>query len=248
MKLRAVAAVFASATIVALGFAAGAGAQAGAEQPSPTQQRIAMLRQSLQASQQQIRAYEWVETTVVSYGGEEKSRKQQRCFYGANGVLAKVLLSESAPASGGPPGVLPIGRIAKRAAGRKKEELTAYMQSAVELVHAYVPPDPGRIQQSGRAGKASVNMVEPGRRVRLDFGDYLKPGDRLSAGIDTRTNQLLSVSVASYLETPDDPIQLEVTMAVLPDGTAYAARTTLDAPAEKLAVTVENTGYRRAGG
>jgi len=36
------------------------------------------------------------------------------------------------------------------------------MKEAVALVHAYVPPDPARIQQCVNAGKLSVNPVEPG--------------------------------------------------------------------------------------
>ena len=56
-----------------------------AAQPAPMpqvepslQQRTAMLKAWLQASQAQMRAYEWIETTVVTQGGEEKSRTMKR--------------------------------------------------------------------------------------------------------------------------------------------------------------------------
>jgi len=35
---------------------------------------------------------------------------------------------------------------------------------------------------------------------------------------------------------------------VLPDGTIYTARTTLNVKAKEMTVTVENSGYRRSGG
>lgn len=213
-------------------------------QPTP-QQRAAMLSQWLQASQAQVRAYEWIETTVVSKDGEQKSSTQKRCYYGADGKVQKVVVQQSAEKGGGPPGVLPPGRLLKKAMEHKKEELTAYMQSAVELVHNYVPPVPGLLQQSINGGKLGMQMLDPGRRVRLSFADYLKPGDTLGVDIELPTNRLLAVQVASYLDSPEDAVALNVTMGVLPDGTIYAARSSLDAKAKGLNVTVDNTGYRR---
>ncbi|MGH8863376.1 MAG: hypothetical protein ACREVZ_01810, partial [Burkholderiales bacterium] len=163
-------------------FSMGAAAQSPAppqSQPPPTpQQRVGMLKQWMQASQAQLRAYQWIETTVISKGGEEKSRKQNTCYYGADGKLQKVpVASGEAEKSGG-------GPLKKKIAASKKEEMTAYMQSAVALVKSYVPPDPERIQQSQNAGKVSINMLEPNRRISLDFKDYLKPGDMLSVEME----------------------------------------------------------------
>jgi hypothetical protein len=212
-------------------------------QPSP-QERAGMLKQWLQASQQHLRTYEWIETTVVSAGGEEKSRTAKRCYYGVDGKLQKIVVEQSASEEGGPPGILPPGRLLKKAAEHKKEEMTATMQKAVDLVHQYIPPSPAEIQRVVDAGKLGVQVLEPGRRVQLNFADYLKPGDSLGVEIETPTNRLLGMSVSSYLDSAKDPIALRVTMSVLPDGTIYVERSVLDATAEKLNVTVENTGYR----
>ena len=51
----------------------------------------------------------------------------------------------------------------------------------------------------------------------------------------------------SFLET-EDAVVLNVEMGVLPDGTIYAKRTTLDAKAKGITVNIENSGYRRTGG
>jgi hypothetical protein len=198
-----------------------------------------MLRQWLQASQAQLRGYEWIETTVVSVKGEEKSRQQKRCYYGADGVLQKVQVGEP-PAQPS----APRGPLRKAIVESKKEEMTAYMKSAVELVHGYVPPDPNAIQTATQAGRLAVQMLDPGRRIRLDFSDFKKPGDELGVEIETPTNRLLGLTVNSYLDAPADAVSLNVAMSVLPDGTIYTQRTQLDAPAEQLAVVVENSGYR----
>ena len=217
----------------------------GAPAPPTPQQRAEMLKQWLQASQAQMRAYEWIETTIVSKDGEEKSRTQKRCYYGADGKVQKVVLQSSPAQGGGPPGILPPGRLAKKAAAHKKEEMTEYMQSAVELVHSYIPPVPGLIQQSISAGKLGMQMLDPDRRVRLTFGDYLKPGDSLGVEVELPTNRLVGMAVSTYLDSAKDPIALNVTMSVLPDGTIYAAESKLDAKAKGISVSIENTGYRR---
>ena len=65
-------------SVVAL--ASGAGfVQPAAAQTAP-QERVAAIKQSFQESMAALRQYEWVETTIVSVKGEEKSRTQQRCL------------------------------------------------------------------------------------------------------------------------------------------------------------------------
>ena len=215
---------------------------AQAQPPPPTpEQRVAMLKQWLQASQMQLRSYEWIETTVVTKGGEEKARKQNTCYYGADGKVQKVPI-----ASGDEPESGPRGPLRRKAAAKKKKELTEYMQSAAALVQSYVPPDTNRIQNAVNSGKFSANMLEPGRRVQLEFRDYLKNGDLLAVDIELPTNRLLGMHISSFLYTAEDPIQLDVSMGVLPDGTIYTNQVRLAAPAEDIVVTIENSGYRHA--
>ena len=123
--------------------------------------------------------------------------------------------------------------------------MTEYMKSAAELVHQYIPPAPGLVQQSVNNGKMGMQMLDPNRRVRLTFGDFLKPGDSLGIEIELPTNRLLAMSVASYLDTAADVVAMNVAMSVMQDGTIYVARSVLDAKTKGLSVTVENSGHRR---
>ena len=135
-------------------------------------------------------------------------------------------------------------RVKQHVIENKKEEMSEYMQKAVALLHRYLPPDPSRIQASKEAGKAAMSVVEPDRRIRAEFADYLQPGDALALEINPATNHLLAARVSTYLEDRSDAVTLEVKFADLPDGTTYQAATSLDAAAKHVRVVVQNTGHR----
>lgn len=221
------------AVLLAVGFTS----QAGTQQPS-VEERVAALKASLALSQAVLKQYEWVETTVISLKGEEKSRQLNRCYHGADGGVTKVPLTT-------PPPQQKKRGLRGKIVENKKEELTEYMQQAVELVKSYVPPDPARIQAAKEAGKVTVDILKKGERVRLNFRDYVKPGDTLGVEIDTAGNRLLGLKVGSYLENAKDPVTLSVKFAQLADGTSYAQTTKLDATKKKVKVQVDNAGYRK---
>jgi hypothetical protein len=216
-----------------------AGHAAAAQTPQlSVPDRVAALKTNLAVSQANLRQYEWIETTIVSLNGEEKSRKQQRCYYGADGVLQKVVV-EASPTPEKKFGLR--GRII----ANKTAELTTYMQSAVSLVKSYVPPDPARIQAAKDAGNVSIDVLAPRQSARINFRDFQKPGDNLGVGIDIATNRVSGLTVASYLDSPSDAVTMTASMAQLDDGTTYTNAITLNAVAKNLTVTVENSGYRK---
>jgi hypothetical protein len=216
------------------------GAARAADGDPTLQERVAALKQSLAESQKALRTYQWVETTTVSMKGEVKSQKQMSCYYGADGALQKQPLSAPPPPPAKKKGLK--GKIVES----KKEELTGTMKKAVALVKSYLPPDPARIQQAKDAGKATVEVVEPGKMVRLSFRDYQLPGDTLAITLDPATNRLAGIQVTTYLDKPSNPVDLKVTMGTLADGTVYSASTQLEVKAEKVAVNIANTGYKHA--
>jgi hypothetical protein len=74
-----------------------AGAQqpptAAAGQPDP----VAALKQSIGEGTKKIARYEWVETIIIKLKGEEKGRKLNRCYYGADGKVQKIPIDQPAP-------------------------------------------------------------------------------------------------------------------------------------------------------
>ena len=228
--------------VAAIGVAVFICGHASAQQgPTAVEQRVAALKQSIQDSQARLRKYEWVETTIVSLKGEEKNRKQQRCYYGADGKVQKVLLDEEKAAA--PPRG---GRLKQRVVAKKTGEMKEYMESAAALIQRYVPPNPADIDSAKKREKIAVKPGQGGL-VRLEFTDYIKPGDLMAIDVDIAGNRLAGLSVNTYLDKADDAVTLTVGFATLPDGTNYNAQTTLDAKAKNITVVVQNSGHRPVG-
>jgi len=202
------------------------------------QDKVAALKESLAANQKLQQQYRWVETTVISMKGEEKSRIQKQCFYGPDGKVQKQQLTAPPPEQAAPGGVK--GKIV----AKKKEEISAVMKQAVALVQSYVPPDPQRIQAAKSAGNLAMSPTGPDS-LRLDLRNYVKSGDSLSIGLDTARNALQTVSVKSYLESEKDAVTLDVTFARLRDGLSYPGNIALNVPEQKIQVVVQNSNYQR---
>ena len=235
-----------SIVFTALLVAAPLGHQLADAQGAPDpQQQVAALKQSLARSQQLIRQYEWVETTIISLKGEEKARKQQRCYYGADGKVTKVPMGGApqpqANQGGGRGGR--GGRMKERIVETKKDDMQDYMEQAVALVQKYVPPDAARVQSAKDAGRMDVKPAGQGR-VGLEFRDYLQPGDRLGVDMDLAASRLLGLNVATFLEKPEDKVTLAVKMGALPDGAGFAEQTTLEATAKNIRVVIQNGGHK----
>ena len=215
----------------------------GAAQTAPTpDQIVAGLKQNLAESQKKLRQYEWIETTAISLKGEEKSRKQQRVYYGADGKLMKLPVGPAPAAKPAPSGGRG-GRLKERIVENKKDEIQDYMEKAVALIHKYVPPTPALIQKAKDAGQLTVKPPQDGK-VRAEFREFVQKGDLMGIDVDAKALQLLGLNVATYLEKPEDAVTLDVRHATLPDGTSYVAKTTLDAKAKNITVTIENGAHK----
>jgi hypothetical protein len=153
---------------------------AAAQEPD----KVAALKQSLAANAKLLKQYKWVETTVISMKGEEKSRVQKQCFYGPDGKIQKQQLT--APPE---PAVAPGGMKGKIAA-KKKAEITAKMKDAAALVQSYVPPDPQRIQAVKTAGNS---RSADGPEFDAAGSSRLREERRTSASADTARNALQTV-------------------------------------------------------
>ncbi|MGH7243554.1 MAG: hypothetical protein ACREJD_09080 [Phycisphaerales bacterium] len=210
-----------------------------AEQPSENlDARVAALIANLRKSREAMKQYEWIETTTVFVGGEQKAEIEKRCYYGADGKVEKVLLTQPAP---------PERKRGLRGmiAAKKKTELSGEMKQAVETLHQYVPPDHEQIQRCKDAGNASFDMLEPGKLVRLNFKNYRVPEDKLSIEVDLVVNRPKALTVSSYIDTPAKPLNCDVQFGVLEDGSTYAEQTTLKLEKQDIKVVVENSGYRK---
>jgi len=203
------------------------------------QQKLAAVGQAMAENKQRLQQYEWTETTQLNLKGDPKPPSQKLCRYGSDGQVQK-------QAIGAPPEQPSGGRLKQRVIAKKKEEMQEYMGDVKELLTMYVPPDPQRMQEAFRAGKASINPVA--EVVNLIFRDYAQPGDQMTLTFDTSTRKVISVSVNTYMGQAKDAVTLQVQMGGLPDGTSYVQQTILNATAKQLVVITTNANYQRMAG
>lgn len=203
------------------------------------QQKLAAVKQAAAENRQQLRQYEWTETTQVTLKGDPKPPSQKLCQYGPDGQVQKTPI--------GPPPEQPSGgRMKRRIIEKKKEEIADYMDDVKALLTMYVPPDPQKMQQAFQAGKISFNPS--GGLVNLIFTDYAQPGDQMTLTFDPATKKITSLNINTYMGQAKDAVTLQVQMATLPGGPTYVQQTILNASAKQLVVTTTNSDYQKLGG
>jgi len=214
-------------------------AQAGGGSPE-LQQKVEALKQAAAANKQRLMQYQWVETTVLTYKGEDKPPKQDLCRYGPNGQVQKVPIGQQQPQqqqSGRQ------RRLKEHVVEKKTEEMQDYMQQVKSVISLYVPPDPQRMQKAFQEHNVSI---QPGGGVaQLVFKNYAQPGDQMTIAFDTAAKKIQSIDVNSYVGDPKDSISLAAQMASLPDGTNYVSQTVLNAPSKNVKVTTTNSQYSK---
>jgi hypothetical protein len=200
---------------------------------------IAMIKTNLADSKGKLKKYEWIETTTIFLKGEQKSVKQNQCYYGVDGKLVKVETGGSTPNK--TPGGL-RGKIAQN----KKDEMSDYVKAAIAKIQTYLPPDPEKLQQIYAAGKATVQVLDPGKKFKLNFPDYNEQADMLSVSVDKENKKIMAVDVSTSVDDPNQRVVFNITYNNLPDGTQYVDSTSLDAQAKNLKIVLENSGYKKA--
>jgi hypothetical protein len=105
---------------------------------------------------------------------------------------------------------------------------------------------PQKVQAAAAAGNVAVTPAQPVSTIIVK--NYLKQGDSVTIGFDTRAKKIISYNVDSYLDQPkDDAVKLAVNFAGLPDGTNYVQQSVLDATGKKIEVKVMNSDYKKLG-
>ena len=207
-------------------------------------ERATAIKATLAKSQTALRQYEWTETTIVSLNGEEQSRKQQRCSYGADGLVHKVLMTESAP------------KVQKRAAfgmtaekveqtKKQKEAMAEYIAEAEKLIQQYIPLNQNGIQAAVKEDKLTYQLIETGKRGRLTIRNFLKTGDSIDLDMDLTNNRPLLLNIFSYLNFEAEPVTLTASLGALDSKIIYTAETVLEISRKNLKVSVQNSDYRQ---
>lgn len=210
-------------------------------QSNELQDDINLIKKNLSDSREKIRKYEWIETTTIFVDGEQKSVKQNQCYFGVDGTLTKV-------ATGATKDAKKPGGIRGKIAENKKEDMNDYVEAALKKIKGYIPPNADVIQKIYTGGKVGVQVLEPGKKFKLDFPDYAEAGDKLSISIDKANKLLLNYTVNTFVEGPKDPVSLNITFKTLPDGTTYPGNLTFESASKKVKIVIANSGFKLGAG
>src|SRR5258708_24153517 len=76
----------------------------GKQEPETLQQTIQQMQQATARNEQQLRTYQWIETTTTTIDGKSRPPKQSICRYAPDGTLHRTPLQpqEKPKVSGGP--------------------------------------------------------------------------------------------------------------------------------------------------
>ncbi len=198
---------------------------------------IAAIKKSVAASERSLHAKEWTQTTTVFVKDQKKHTQVVRCYYGEDGELVKAPISESPSEHGRE------SDAQESVESMERQRMAESIADAHRIVEQYLPPNPALIDRCRKAGKAKERVLTPGKRVALDFHDYLAGGDLLSVEIDPSSNTIIGMSVATAMRENPEPITLNVTVGQFDDRTMYIKESELLAPAKSVRVVVENTDF-----
>ena len=219
--------------------AAAKPAQASPEQAAKQQQaqaQVAAFKQSSAENNKKLAQYTWKQKVEVLKGGDVKKTIIYQIAIGPDGKQQKTDIS-------------PAGEQKKRRGGKrmqkkiakKVDELKDYAERMMSLVGHYSKPDPSRLQEQFKAGKGSMTMGPGEGIVNLTIADLYKPGDTMTISIDKTVEAIRKVTAASYLDGPDDAVDLSINFYNnLPDGTNYLGLMTVDGKKEKLTLKVQS--------
>jgi hypothetical protein len=210
-----------------------------AAQNQQMQERVAEIKQSIAQNKQALAQYTWVEQVTISLKGEEKKQEHFQVRLGPDGKPQKTSLD--------PPAAEPEheGRLKKHIIEKKTEEYKDYADQIKALIQQYVPPEKELIEQARQKGNIMLGPA-PGSEseYRLVLSNYLKPGDNMTLVIDKAQKNLVSLTIATYLDEPSDAVNVSVQFDQLPGGPRHVSGETINGVSKHLTIAIQNSNYQ----
>lgn len=209
-------------------------------QSNDLQARLGGLQESMARNKEVLSQYTWEETVKIILKGEEKKTEHFEVRQGPDGKPVKTPLDP--PTTQQPSG----GRLKQHIIQKKKEEYKEYADRMKELAQRYVPPDKDALEAAYSKGNIAIipGGSVPGE-IKLVIHDYYKPGDTVTLRFDKNVKQLQAISIASWMDNPQDAMNLNVAFDRLPDGTSHVSTVTIDGVSKQLTVNTANSDYRK---
>ena len=208
------------------------------------QQKVAEIKEASAKNKQALAQYTWTEQVTISLKGEQKKQEHFQVRLGPDGKPQKTSLDPPQAAQPEPSGGRG-GRLKEHVIEKKKEEYKDYADQIKALIQQYVPPEKDLIAQAFQKGNiaASPEAGTPGQ-YKLVISNYLKQGDNMTLVIDKTQKDLVSLSIASYLDDPKDAVNVTVNFAGIPDGPNHVSSETINGVSKQLTIAIQNSNYQ----
>jgi hypothetical protein len=202
-------------------------------------ERVAEVKEAAARNKQALAQYTWVEQVTISLKGEQKKQEHFQVRLGPDGKPQKQSLD--------PPPAPPEheGRLKKHIVEKKTEEYKEYADRIKALIQQYVPPERDLLSQAYDKGNIMLGP-QPGvpGQYRLVISNYLKQGDNMTLVIDKTQKELVSVSIATYLDDAKDSVNVTVSFAGIPGGPNHVSSETINGVSKHLTVAIQNSNYQ----
>jgi hypothetical protein len=199
-----------------------------------------MLQQFAAQNAAQLRAYQWIETTSTTVQGHAMPAKKFICRFGPDGTLTRTPLDPQKNSSSQMKGGPLMRSMEKKKMGEIKDEMT----EVHEVAAMYLPLTPEKLQEAMQNDQANVGRDGTDNNA-ISVSGYSKPGDQLTLHLNPPTQQVQSISVKTFLDTPDDPLTIALQFSKLDDGTTYPSVTTIEAPSKKISITTLSSDFSK---
>jgi len=79
----------------------------------------------------------------------------------------------------------------------------------------------------------------------LKFPGYVKKDDALTLTFESAVKTLHQIGVTTWLDEPENAVNLKVTMQAMPDGVSYPGSIVFALPKRQLEVTITKSNYQK---
>ncbi len=212
-----------------------------AAQSPESQQKIADVKEAVAKNKQAVAQYTWVEQDTISLKGEQKKQEHFQVRLGPDGKPQKTSLDAPTAASQ-PSG----GRLKHHVVEKKKEEYKDYADQIKALIQQYLPPDKDLLEQAHQKGNIMVGAQPGGSgQYRVVISNYVKQGDKMTLVIDGTQKNIVSLSIASYLNDPKDAVTADAQFSPIPGGPNHVSSETINGVSKQLTIAVQNSNYQK---
>jgi len=212
-------------------------------QSPEVQQKVAEVKEAAAKNKQALAQYTWVEQDTISLKGEQKKQEHFQVRLGPDGKPQKTSMdppAQPAQSSGR------NGRLKEHVVEKKKEEYKDYADQIKALIQQYLPPDKDALEQARQKGNVSVGPEADAQgQYRLVISNYIKQGDNMTLVMDKTQKDLVSLSIASYLDDPKDAVNVNVQFSPVPDGPNHVSSETINGVSKQLTIVVQNSNYQK---